>query len=70
MSLLLSFPTFTPLTQSKGFYVRNDNYLAAQKSLSLTDNDIYQLAKNSFLASFIDENLRVDYLHQLDKAFF
>ena len=51
-----------------GGYV-NDNYLAVQKSLSLTDNDIYQLVKNSFLASFIDENLRADYLQQLDKAY-
>ena len=36
-----------------GGYV-NDNFIAAQQSLNLSRDELYRLAKNSFLASFID----------------
>lgn len=38
-----------------GGYV-NENYLALAESLDLTREEIYQLAQNSFSASFLDEN--------------
>lgn len=38
-----------------GGYV-NENYLALAESLALTTEDISQLAKNSFLASFLDKD--------------
>ncbi|AMO57837.1 adenine deaminase [Endozoicomonas montiporae] len=51
-----------------GGYV-NDNYRAIKAALSLTDDDIYQLVKNSFHASFITDELRAGYLQQLESAF-
>lgn len=50
-----------------GGYV-NDNYRAVQKSLSLADSDIYQLIRNSFDASFLDDQQKAHYLSQLDQA--
>lgn len=37
-----------------GGYI-NENYLAIQQALNLTRNEIYQLAENSFKASFLDD---------------
>ncbi|MCW7556351.1 adenosine deaminase [Endozoicomonas gorgoniicola] len=51
-----------------GGYV-NDNYRAVQAALSLTDDEIYQLVKNSFNASFISTEQRAGYLQQLENAF-
>ena len=51
-----------------GGYI-NDNFRAVQAALSLTDNEIYQLIKNSFNASFIRDELRADYLLRLENAF-
>jgi len=49
-----------------GGYV-NDNYLQTAEALNLSRNDIYTLAKNSFLASFITENERDFFLEKLRK---
>lgn len=49
-----------------GGYV-NDNFLQTAKALNLSRNDIYILAKNSFLASFITENERNFFMEKLQK---
>lgn len=40
-----------------GGYI-NDNYLQTAEALNLTKDDIYTLAKNSFLASFVSDEDR------------
>lgn len=47
-----------------GGYV-NENMLAAAKALKLNQNEIYQLAKNSFQASFLENNIKNRYLKEL-----
>jgi adenosine deaminase len=49
-----------------GGYI-NDNYLAVQKALNLNRNDIYTLARNSFHASFLEEQEKRQMLHRLDE---
>ena len=49
-----------------GGYV-NENYLAIQQALELTREDIIQLAKNSFEASFLNEADKKKYISQIDK---
>lgn len=49
-----------------GGYV-NDNFLQTAEALNLSRNDIYTLAKNSFLASFITENERNFFMEKLQK---
>lgn len=44
----------------------NDNYLRLAKALSLTTDDIYQLAKNSFTASFLSDAEKQNYIKQVD----
>lgn len=44
----------------------NDNYLRLAKALSLTTDDIYQLAKNSFTASFLSDTEKQNYIKQVD----
>lgn len=44
----------------------NDNYIELAKTLNLTIDDIYQLAKNSFNASFLTEPEKEHYLKQVD----
>lgn len=44
----------------------NDNYLKLAKALSLTTDDIYQLAKNSFTASFLSDTEKQNYIKQVD----
>ncbi len=51
-----------------GGYV-NDNYLAVAEALDLTKEDIYKLAKNSFLASNISEELKEKYVSQVDEFY-
>jgi adenine deaminase len=41
------------------------NFLAAQKALNLTKQDIYQLAKNSFTATFLSDAEKQKYLTEL-----
>jgi len=40
----------------------NDNYIATAEALSLTKAEVLQLAKNSFLASFLPESTRKTYI--------
>jgi adenosine deaminase len=49
-----------------GGYV-NENFLAVAQSLQLTKKDIYQLAKNSFDASFISSAEKQNFLYKLRK---
>ena len=49
-----------------GGYV-NENFLAAAQALRLTQDDIYQLAKNSFHASFLPESRKVQLIAELDE---
>ena len=49
-----------------GGYV-NENFLAVAENLSLTKKDIYQLAKNSFEASFISQAEKHIFIEKLEK---
>ncbi len=49
-----------------GGYV-NENFLAVAENLSLTKKDIYQLAKNSFEASFISQAEKQIFIEKLEK---
>ena len=44
----------------------NDNYIKLTKALRLTKDDIYQLAKNSFNASFLSDSEKQSYIKQVD----
>ncbi|MBI1857975.1 MAG: adenosine deaminase [Candidatus Melainabacteria bacterium] len=48
-----------------GGYVA-ENYLAVCEALQLSKDDIYTLAKNSFLASFLSEDEKNNYINRLD----
>ncbi len=48
-----------------GGYV-GDNFSAVQSGLQLTDDDLVQLARNSFTSSFIDEAAKREYLAQIE----
>lgn len=50
-----------------GGYI-NDNYKAVKNALELDANDLITLAKNSFAASFIDDNKKQAALDGVDKA--
>jgi adenine deaminase len=43
-----------------------ENYQAAQTNLKFSNNDIYQIAKNSFLASFLSEEDKQKLIQELD----
>lgn len=47
----------------------NQNYEQIQKALDLTKEDLYQLAKNSFQYSLLDEKTKQLYLQELDNYF-
>jgi len=49
-----------------GGYI-DENYLAVQKALKLYKEDIYELAKNSFEASFSDKPRKEEMVTKLDK---
>jgi adenosine deaminase len=49
-----------------GGYI-NENYLAVQKALKLTKEEIYTLAKNSFEASFLNDSRKEQMIAELDK---
>ena len=51
-----------------GGYV-NDNFTATFAALGMNAQQAYQLARNSFEASFIDESLRRQYVDRLDAVF-
>lgn len=44
----------------------NQNYIEIQKALNLSKKDIYELAKNSFIYSLLDENRKNVYLSKLE----
>ena len=44
----------------------NQNYIDTQKALSLTKEDLYQLAKNSFKYSFLPEDEKEKHIKELD----
>lgn len=50
-----------------GGYV-NENFAQCQSGLDLTDDEIVQLARNSFIGSFLDEGAKQGYLAQIDAA--
>lgn len=52
-----------------GGYI-NENYLEIAKTLNLTRKEIVLLAKNSFAASFLDENKKEMLLKLVDKYYF
>lgn len=47
----------------------NENYIQIQKALNLTKEDLYQLAKNSFQYSFLDNVTKSNYLAELDEYY-
>ncbi|MBK5208481.1 MAG: adenosine deaminase [Flavobacteriaceae bacterium] len=47
----------------------NKNYEAIQVALNLSKSDLYQLAKNSFQYSLLDENTKQVYLNELEVYF-
>jgi len=44
----------------------NKNFIEIQKALNLTKEDLYQLAKNSFTHSLLDEDNKLKFLNELD----
>jgi adenine deaminase len=50
-----------------GGYV-NENFLAAQRALGLTQEEIHQMARNSFEASFLSTGERQRFIDELDAA--
>ncbi len=51
-----------------GGYV-NENYIAVAEALNLTKAEIYQLAKNSFTASFLSDEAKNNMIAQLDEYY-
>ena len=51
-----------------GGYI-NENFTQTFAALGMTSHHAYQLARNSFDASFIDASLRSQYVQRLDAAF-
>jgi adenosine deaminase len=49
-----------------GGYI-NENYAAVQKALKLKEEHIYEIAKNSFNASFLDNSWKEKMIEKLDK---
>ena len=47
----------------------NENYLATAKAVGLTKKDIYTLARNSFTASFLDDEKKNMFIAQVDKFY-
>ncbi|MCX6236710.1 MAG: adenosine deaminase [Bacteroidia bacterium] len=48
-----------------GGYI-NDNYVAVSRALNLDKEQLYQIARNSFLASFLPESTRLKYINHLN----
>ena len=47
----------------------NENYLSLAEALDLSKEDIYKLAKNSFTASFLDDNIKKEYIKKLNNYY-
>ena len=50
-----------------GGYI-NQNYAAIQAALDLSDEDLWQMARNSFTSAFMPDELRNSYLAELDRC--
>jgi len=48
----------------------NQNYIDTQIALDLTEEEIYQLAQNSFIYSFLPEYEKTSFLKELDDYYF
>ena len=46
----------------------NQNFINLYENLPISEDDIITLVKNSFKSSFIDDNLKTEYLDRVDKA--
>jgi adenosine deaminase len=44
----------------------NDNYVAIQKDLGFTDQDLYEITKNAFEEAFLEEAKKEEYIAELD----
>jgi len=51
-----------------GGYI-NENYLQTAEALDLSLKDLYQIAKNSFIASFLPENKKAEMIRKLDQYY-
>lgn len=51
-----------------GGYI-NENYMAITKALNLSKEEIYRLAKNSFIASFLNEETKQQMIEKVDKYY-
>jgi adenosine deaminase len=51
-----------------GGYV-NENFFAVAVALNLSKEEITVLAKNSFYASFLDENKKQEMIEKIDRLF-
>lgn len=51
-----------------GGYI-NENYLAVAEALNLSKDDIYKLAKNSFTASFLEDNTKQQMIKKVDQYY-
>jgi adenosine deaminase len=49
-----------------GGYI-NVNYAAIQAALGLTDEDLWQMARNSFSSAYLSDEQRSRYLAELDR---
>ncbi|NQV38236.1 MAG: adenosine deaminase [Candidatus Marinimicrobia bacterium] len=47
----------------------NENYNAVSQALDLSKDDIYELAKNSFEASFLDEKTKKGFIEKVDEYY-
>jgi adenosine deaminase len=47
----------------------NENYIQTALALNLSKKEIYTIARNSFLASFIDEKTKTEFLSKLDEYY-
>jgi len=44
----------------------NENYIQIQQALNLTKEDLYKIARNSFEYSFLDKEIKAEYITKLD----
>ena len=44
----------------------NDNFIALSESLDVSEEHVKALAKNSFIASFLPEDKKRQYINQID----
>jgi adenosine deaminase len=47
----------------------NENFLAASAALKFRKADVYEMAKNSFVASFLESDRKQQLLNELEKFY-